>query len=106
MKSQNSWSDLPPDPPYGLNLGHKIADFVFLPYISFILAFRALNILRGIGKSYVKSLYSWSDLPPCGSNWDHKIADFVFLPNISFILAFRALECIKRYWEIICEESI
>ena len=37
--------------------------------------------------------------------WGHKIADFVFLPYISFILAFRALECIKRYWETMCEES-
>ena len=34
-----------------------------------------------------------------------QIADFVFWPFISFILAFAALECIKRYWETICEES-
>ena len=40
MKSLDNWSDLPPDLPYGLNWGHKIADFVFLPYIPFILAFR------------------------------------------------------------------
>ena len=56
----------------------------------------------------MKSLGSWSDLPPdlpYGSNWSYKIADYVFLPFISFILAFRALECIKRYWETICEES-
>ena len=58
----------------------------------------------------MKSLDSWSDLPPdppppYGSNWGHKIADFVFLPLISFILAFRVLECIKRYWETLCEES-
>ena len=33
------------------------------------------------------------------------LQDYVFLPFISFILAFRALECIKRYWETICEES-
>ena len=39
-----------------------------------------------------------------GSNWGHKIADFDILPYISFILAFRALECIKKYWETICEE--
>ena len=51
------------------------------------------------------SLDSWSDLPPTLPNWSHKIADFVFLPYISFILAFRALECIKRYWETVCEES-
>ena len=40
--------------------GHKIADFVFLPYISFILA---------IGKPCVKSLGSWSDLPPDPPLW-------------------------------------
>ena len=45
-------------------------------------------------------------IPPYGSNWGHKIANFVFLPYISFVLAFRALQCIKRYWETICEESI
>ena len=48
---------------------HKIADFVFLPYISFILAFRVWNVLRGIGKPCVKSLGSWSDLPPDPSLW-------------------------------------
>ena len=26
--------------------GHKIADFVFLPFISFILAFRALECIK------------------------------------------------------------
>ena len=31
MESLNSRSVLPPDPPYGLNWGHKIADFEFLP---------------------------------------------------------------------------
>ena len=46
MKSLDSWSNLPPDLPYGSNLGHKIADFVFLPYISFILAFRALECIK------------------------------------------------------------
>ena len=57
----------------------------------------------------MKSLGSWSDLlpdPPYGSNWGYEIADYLFLPFISFILAFRALECIKRYWETLCEESI
>ena len=80
---------------------------MFWPFISFILAFTALEC-RGIGKPYVKSLDSWSDLPPdppYGSNWGHKIADFVFLPYISFILAFRVLECIERHWETLCEES-
>ena len=66
------------------------------------------NVLRCIGKPYVKSLDSRSDLPldpPYESNWGHKIAYFVFLPFITFILAFTTLECIKRYWETICEES-
>ena len=40
-----------------------------------------------------------------GQTGGHKIADFVFLPLISFILAFTVLECIKRYWETLCEES-
>ena len=46
MKSRDSLSDLPPEPPYGLNWGHKIANFVFLPDISFILAFRALEYIK------------------------------------------------------------
>ena len=33
-------------PPYGSNRGHKIADFVFLPYISFIIAFSALECIK------------------------------------------------------------
>ena len=40
-----------------------------------------------------------------GQTGGHKIGDFVFLPLISFMLAFRVLECIKRYWETLCEES-
>ena len=66
-----------------------------------------MNVLRGIGKPYVKSRDSRSGLPPDLPLWvklGHKIADFVFLPYIYFILAFRALECIKRYWETLCEE--
>ena len=38
----------PLTPPYGLNWGHKIANFVFFPSISFILAFRALEYIIGI----------------------------------------------------------
>ena len=56
----------------------------------------------------MKSRDSRSDLPltlPYGSNWSHQIADFVFLRYIYFIIAFRALECIKRYWETLCDES-
>ena len=40
-----------------------------------------------------------------GQTEGHKIADFVFLPYTSFILAHRVLECMKRYWETLCEES-
>ena len=57
----------------------------------------------------MKSLDSWSDLPPdpplIGQTGGHKIANFVFWPYISFILAFTVLECIKRYWETLCDES-
>ena len=31
---------------YGSNWGHKIVDFVFLPLISFILAFRLLESIK------------------------------------------------------------
>ena len=47
MKSLDSRSDLPPDPPYGSNWGHKMVDFVILPYIFFIIAFRALDEVLG-----------------------------------------------------------
>ena len=57
-------SDLLTPPPYGSNWGHKIADFVFLPYISFILAFRALECIKRYWETYVKSQDSRSDLPP------------------------------------------
>ena len=59
----------------------------------------------------MKSLDSRSDLPPdppVGSNLSHQIADFMFLPSIYFILALRALEsieCIRKYWETLCDES-
>ena len=56
----------------------------------------------------MESLESKSNFPsdpPYGSNWGNKIANFVFFPYISFILASTALECIKKYWETICEES-
>ena len=43
---------------------------------------------------------------PCGSNWGHEIVDFVFLPYIAFTIVFTALECIKRYSETICAESL
>ena len=46
MKSLDSQSDLPPDPTCGSNWSHKIADFVFLPYISFLFSFRALVCIK------------------------------------------------------------
>ena len=36
----------PTVPPYGSNWGHKIADFEFLPYISFIVAFIASECIK------------------------------------------------------------
>ena len=56
MKSLDSWSDLPLHPPYGSNWGHKIADFVLLPYISFIVAFIASECI----KTYWESIYGES----------------------------------------------
>ena len=44
--------------------------------------------------------------PPYGLSWGYEIADFVFLPYIAFVIAFTILECIKRYWETVCGESI
>ena len=45
MESLNSRSVLPLTPPYGSNWGHKIAALEFLPYISFIVAFIALECI-------------------------------------------------------------
>ena len=99
---------LPPTPPVGVKLGHKIADFDVFPYISFIIVFGALERVKKYCETICEESRQpvrFTPQPPYGSNWGHKIADFVFLPYISFILAFRALACIKRYWETICEES-
>ena len=99
MDSLYSRSHLSPDPTCGSNWGHKIDDFVFLPYISLIIAFTALECMERYRKPYSQSLDSLSDLPltpSYGSNWGHKIADFVFWPYISFSIAFTALECIVR----------
>ena len=46
VESLNSRLVLPPDPPYGSNWGHKIVDFEFLPYISFIVAFIASECIK------------------------------------------------------------
>ena len=56
MESLNSRSVLPHGPPYGSNWGHKIADFEFLPYISFIVAFIASECI----KRYWESIYGES----------------------------------------------
>ena len=60
MESLNSRSVLPQGPPYGSKWGHKIADFEFLPYISFIVAFIASECI----KRYWESIYGESVLPP------------------------------------------
>ena len=92
--------------------GHKIADFDILPYISFIIVFTASECTKRYWETiYMCKVYITCQIYPLtpplyGSNWGNKIADFVFLPYITFINAFTALECIKRYWETICGESI
>ena len=61
VESLDSWSDIPPGthpPPYGSYWGHKIGDFVFLPYISFIVAFTAYNVSRGYRRANTESLQS------------------------------------------------
>ena len=62
---QGVWkADLPSDPPYGSNLAHKIADFVFLAFIFRFVALEFLNVLGSNRKHYIGSVESWSDLPP------------------------------------------
>ena len=46
VESLNSRSVLPLTPPYGSNWGRKIADFEFLPYISFNVAFIASECIK------------------------------------------------------------
>ena len=46
MESLNSRSVLPHGPPLWVKLSHKIADFEFLPYISFIVAFIASECIK------------------------------------------------------------
>ena len=60
---------------------------MFLPYISFIIAFKALECM----KRFIPLP------PPYGSNWGDKIADFGFLSYIAFSIAFTALKCNNRY---------
>ena len=94
-------------PPYGSNLGHKIADIVFLPVISFIIAFTALECIMMywdtlFGVYIAVQIYPLT--PLMGKTGVVKV--FAFLPFITFVIAFTALECIKRYLETICEELI
>ena len=56
MESLDRQSDLPRGPPYGSNWGYKIADFLFLPYIYFIIAFTALEWI----KSFEETIYGES----------------------------------------------
>ena len=46
MESLNSRSVLPHGPPLWVKLGQNIADFEFLPYISFIVAFIASECIK------------------------------------------------------------
>ena len=85
MESLDNHSNLTPGPTYELNWCNEI-DFMFLPFISFIIAFIALECM----KRFIPH-------PPYGSNWGDKIADFGFLSYISFRIAFTALECMERY---------
>ena len=52
-----------PCPVYGSNWIHQIADFVFCLISILFLILEIYNVFRVIGKPYVKSLDSWSDLP-------------------------------------------
>ena len=66
MESLKSRSVLPPDPPpYGSNWVHKIADFEFLPYISFIVAFIASEYI----KRYWESICGESKWPVSFTPW-------------------------------------
>ena len=64
VENLNSRSVLSPDPLYGSNWGHKIANFEFLPLSPLLLLLYLQNVLRGIEKEYVESLNSRSVLPP------------------------------------------
>ena len=46
MESLNTNQFYPTAPPYGSNWGHKIAEFEFLLYISFIVAFIASECIK------------------------------------------------------------
>ena len=54
---------------YNINWSNKIADFVFSLISPLFFLLELYNVLRGIGKPYVKSLDSRSDLPPDPPLW-------------------------------------
>ena len=79
----------------GQNGDIKIADLVLFPYISFIIAFTALECQESIYRVHIATqIYPLPPPPNYGSNWAYKIADFLSLSYISFIIAFTALEWI------------
>ena len=61
MKSLDSDHVYPLTPPYGSNWAHKIANFLFLPHMSF--GFFAFTALECINRQleFVESLGSWSN---------------------------------------------
>ena len=56
---------------------------------------------EGIGKPYVESVYSFSDLPLTPPHLMGQTG-VVKQHNLSFCLISH-IECIKRYWETICK---
>ena len=63
VESLNSRSVLPSDPPYWSNMGHKIADFEFLAYISFIVAYSFGMYYEVLGK-HMRRVYIASQFCP------------------------------------------
>ena len=57
----------------------KIVVLVLLPYISFIIAFKALECSKRYWETICAEFKNWSDLPHeplYGSNWGHKNSSF------------------------------
>ena len=69
MKSLDSWSDLTTPHPLPPTPFMDQTGFIKYPILCFclisilFLLLEIYNVFRGIGKPYVKSLDSWSDLP-------------------------------------------
>ena len=79
---------------------------MFLPYVSFIIAFTALDCIKRYWETVCIAGQIYPLTPSYGSNWGHQIGNFVILPDISFIIAFMTVKSVKGYWETICGESI